>query len=319
MSHIEPDDLVTLALDGEQPDHAAQAHLDECAECRAEYDALVRTIHLGREGGEPELEAPPSRVWSAIHGELGLAPELTADPLSAPPNASALAETPFPAVTRGPEVPRVPEATRPREATRVPEATPEATRPREATRPPGATRPREATRPPGSARPAGSRPPGSRPPRRADTRARRRWWPVALAAASVGVLVGLALGVGLSGIGSGGERNQTVLASATLDAFPGWSTGGTAVLEEDGDGMRTIVVDLDDDVAEGELREVWLIRADASGLLSLGFLEGTSGRFAVPAGVDLDEFRLVDVSAEPVDGDPSHSGDSIVRGELRRA
>jgi hypothetical protein len=57
-----------------------------------------------------------------------------------------------------------------------------------------------------------------------------------------------------------------------------------------------------------------LPEVDASGLLSLGLLEGTSGRFAVPAGIDLDQFTLVDVSAEPVDGDPSHSGDSIVRG-----
>ena len=69
-------------------------------------------------------------------------------------------------------------------------------------------------------------------------------------------------------------------------------------------------------VPAGDVREVWLIRSDASGLVSLGLLEGDSGRFVVPDGIDLDEFTLVDVSAEPVDGDPAHSGDSIVRGEL---
>ena len=52
--------------------------------------------------------------------------------------------------------------------------------------------------------------------------------------------------------------------------------------------------------------------------MSLGLLEGASGRFVVPDGIDLDEFTLVDVSAEPVDGDPAHSGDSIVRGELQK-
>jgi hypothetical protein len=46
-------------------------------------------------------------------------------------------------------------------------------------------------------------------------------------------------------------------------------------------------------------------------------LHGESGTFAVPAGLDLDRFRLVDVSDEPRDGNPAHSGDSIVRGALR--
>jgi hypothetical protein len=46
-------------------------------------------------------------------------------------------------------------------------------------------------------------------------------------------------------------------------------------------------------------------------------LHGTSGRFPVPAGVDVHRFRFVDVSDEPRDGDTAHSGDSIVRGALR--
>jgi hypothetical protein len=36
----------------------------------------------------------------------------------------------------------------------------------------------------------------------------------------------------------------------------------------------------------------------------------------VPDGVDTAEFPVVDVSAEADDGDPAHSGDSIVRGTL---
>jgi hypothetical protein len=67
------------------------------------------------------------------------------------------------------------------------------------------------------------------------------------------------------------------------------------------------------------VREVWLIRSDASGLVSLGLLDGPSGRFTVPSGIDLADYPIVDVSAEPVDGEPAHSGDSIVRGELRSA
>ena len=55
---------------------------------------------------------------------------------------------------------------------------------------------------------------------------------------------------------------------------------------------------------------------DGQALISLGVLDDSSGTFRVPDSVDLDEYRLVDISFEPVDGDPAHSGDSIVRGEL---
>ena len=71
-----------------------------------------------------------------------------------------------------------------------------------------------------------------------------------------------------------------------------------------------------DELADGDYREVWLIREDGQALISLGVLDDASGTFRVPDGVDLDEYRLVDISFEPVDGDPAHSGDSIVRGEL---
>ncbi|WP_394552004.1 anti-sigma factor domain-containing protein [Agromyces sp. MMS24-JH15] len=159
---------------------------------------------------------------------------------------------------------------------------------------------------------------GTGDPASAEMRARRRWWPIALAAAAAGVVAGIALGAALAGLGPRPEQSPTIVASASLDAFPGWSTSGTALVEEDGDGGRSIVVTLDDDVPSADVREVWLIRSDASGLVSLGLLEGVEGRFAVPSGIDLDEYTLVDVSAEPVDGDPTHSGDSIVRGELHQ-
>ena len=77
------------------------------------------------------------------------------------------------------------------------------------------------------------------------------------------------------------------------------------------------VVDLGDtQVSAGGFREVWLLTPDVSGLISVGTLEGTSGRFDLPDGLDLDEFSVVDVSEEQFDGNPAHSGDSIVRGPL---
>ena len=270
MSHIEPDDLATLALDGVPPEGGTRAHLDECDACRAEYGALARTVELGRTGArQNELETPPSSVWAAIHDELSLAPELAPDPLAAEPVEAGTAPAIAPVVA-------------PTTATdRRPEELP------------------TAIRTPLRERPT------------------RGWWPIAAAAAAVGIVAGIALGAAATGLFGTESAPQTIVATAALDSFPGWSATGSAQLEVDGGGVRSLVVDLDAEVPATDVREVWLIRSDASGLVSLGLLEGASGRFVVPDGIDLDEFTLVDVSAEPVDGDPAHSGDSIVRGELR--
>ncbi|WP_353816629.1 anti-sigma factor [Agromyces sp. SYSU T00266] len=281
MDHIEPDELAVLALDGREPDGTVRAHLDACGSCAAEYAALARTVDLGREATAEGLEAPPASVWTRIHGELGLAPELAADPLAEAARAQA---EPAAAEPVGEPATAEPVAPAPAAGGHVPPSRP---------RVPSIAAPMTRTR-------------------------GRRWWPVAAAAAVVGLLAGVGIGVAIGGRGAGPEAT-TVLASAELDAFPGWDAIGSATVEQDAAGARTILVDLEADVPEGEVREVWLIRADASGLVSLGLMEGDSARLVVPAGIDLDEYPLVDVSAEPVDGDPAHSGDSIVRGELSAA
>lgn len=277
MDHIEPEELAVLALDGDEPDGAVRDHLSSCATCAADYAALARTVELGRDVPDADLESPPSSVWSRIHDELGLAPELAADPLA--------------------ERDAVPGGT----------ASPGSSDGRSELPPQRHVAPR---------RPRTTAAASSGPSRR------RARWAIAAAAAVVGLVAGVGIGVALTGgVGDGIDAGgSTVLATAELDAFPGWDdAAGTATVEEDPAGERTILVDLATDVPSGEVREVWLIRADASGLVSLGLMDGDSARLAVPAGIDLDEYPLVDVSAEPVDGDPAHSGDSIVRGELSAA
>ncbi|WP_179488355.1 anti-sigma factor [Microbacterium immunditiarum] len=116
------------------------------------------------------------------------------------------------------------------------------------------------------------------------------------------------------------QATPTQIAAATLDAFPAHPTAvGEAVVVEEADGTREVRVTLDAAEAEDGFREVWLITADASALVSLGVMEGDEAVFTVPRDVDLHEYVLVDVSLEPEDGDPAHSGDSIVRGELNFA
>ena len=72
----------------------------------------------------------------------------------------------------------------------------------------------------------------------------------------------------------------------------------------------------------GEDLELWLIGTDAAGELTistLGIIESdTDGTYEVPDDFDSSAFDtvLVDISYEPRDGDETHSGASIVRGEI---
>jgi len=144
---------------------------------------------------------------------------------------------------------------------------------------------------------------------RRNTRAGR--WIAAAAAA------GLLVGGGGAWWVANHDDPATVLATATLEPLPGWDASGSAVVETAADGSRVLVVDISHDAPSGEgFREVWLLKPDVSGLVSVGTLEGTSGRFDLPDGLDLTQYSVVDVSEEQFDGNPAHSGDSIVRGPL---
>lgn len=143
---------------------------------------------------------------------------------------------------------------------------------------------------------------------------RRPGWiaPVAAAAAAVVVVGGIgAVWLSLQ------PTPATVLASAQLDAFPDWvGATGSATVTESADGSRVVDVSVDLPAGEEGFREVWLISSDTSQLVSLGIVDGATGTFTIPAGLDLSRYDLVDISEEPFDGDPTHSGDSIVRGQL---
>ena len=146
-----------------------------------------------------------------------------------------------------------------------------------------------------------------------DAAPRRPWVWVLAAAAAVALVVGVGVGVT-----TWLRPSVTQLAAATLDALPDHAGAvGSAAVDERPDGSRVLTLSLDADASTPGYREVWLMTPDASGLISLGLLAGDRGDFAIPSSVDLAQYQLVDVSAEPSDGNPAHSGDSIVRGQLR--
>ncbi len=110
--------------------------------------------------------------------------------------------------------------------------------------------------------------------------------------------------------------DATVAASVDLDPLPAWDASGSAELGVTSDGQQVLTVSVTaDDPSEG-YREVWLIDTEVAGMVSLGILDGSSGEFVIPDGVEVGDFPIVDVSLEPFDGDPTHSGDSIVRGQI---
>lgn len=157
------------------------------------------------------------------------------------------------------------------------------------------------------------------------TRARpRRALALPVAAAAVaGLLVGAVAGVAGSRLTGGSEpvaARSTVVSSATLRP-PGTTDegtdapGGTAeVADEDGTVRLHLTVHGVTAPSEGYL-EAWLLDADG-GMVSLGTMAGDDMTVTVPAGVDLARFDVLDVSREPLDGDPGHSSDSVLRGRL---
>ena len=88
----------------------------------------------------------------------------------------------------------------------------------------------------------------------------------------------------------------------------------TAVAELAGNEQR-LIIDFDAALPEGVPIELWLIKPDLSAMTSLGLIEDVDG-YVIPAGIDVTEYSVVDLSIEPNDGDPTHSGRSILRGTL---
>lgn len=141
--------------------------------------------------------------------------------------------------------------------------------------------------------------------------ARRRtaWTLGAAAAVVIGVVVAIA-------VGRGGDGDGDVLASTRLEPLAA-AEPATAELVEDGGGLRLDLPLPEDDLPPTDgFYEVWLIDPAVERLVSLGPVR-PDARYAVPASIDYRDFPIVDVSVEPADGDPAHSGDSILRGTLR--
>ena len=145
----------------------------------------------------------------------------------------------------------------------------------------------------------------------------------AAAAAAVVVVIG-ALVVAASGNDS---SSFEVVGDARLDWQEGFVDEGVAVTVDatilgTGSARAVQLSAAALPPRAGEDLELWLIGIDAAGELTistLGIIESDAdGTYEVPDDFDSSAFDtvLVDISYEPRDGDETHSGASIVRGEI---
>jgi hypothetical protein len=140
---------------------------------------------------------------------------------------------------------------------------------------------------------------------------RPRPWLLAVAAAVVGAAVGAGAVAVISGRDDG-----TSIAAAELDPLEDNDASGTARVVERPDGTQVLEIQLTAPKPTDGYYEVWLLKPDVSGLVPVGVTQAGKTEFEIPPGLDLAQYPVVDVSVEPLDGNPEHSGVSIARGVL---
>jgi hypothetical protein len=147
--------------------------------------------------------------------------------------------------------------------------------------------------------------------------------PLLAAAAAVVVLV-----AGAVAVIAGRDGSPEVVATAQLawdaEAFDPLGADATARAElvSTGDGYQLVLADatLPTEFDEDADLELWLIAARPDGSLDVQPVAlvdaGSPGVYDVPTELDPDTYSIVDISIEPRDGDETHSGRSILRGEF---
>ncbi|SDF68741.1 Anti-sigma-K factor rskA [Blastococcus aurantiacus] len=145
-------------------------------------------------------------------------------------------------------------------------------------------------------------------------RSRRR--PLLLAAAAV--VAGAVVGAGAVAVVQRADGDGEAVTTVALAPLPDAEASGVADVVVKDDGSRVLELELEAPALEGSYYEVWLIDRSVDGMFSLGVVRPGTQTVELPAGLDLAEFPLVDVSVEPLDGEPTHSGVSVARGGSRR-
>lgn len=154
-------------------------------------------------------------------------------------------------------------------------------------------------------------------------RDRRRGVPVWAAglAAAVALVAGLGIGRTTGGTDPEPPAPADLVASAELTTVEGTDPRGLAravrAADREGDDVVTLRINAEALGDQDGIHEVWLLHTDGTRMVAVGLLAaGEEGEFEVPVELLDAGYRIVDISVEPEDGDPTHSGVSLARGEL---
>jgi anti-sigma-K factor RskA len=153
-------------------------------------------------------------------------------------------------------------------------------------------------------------------------RPRRRWWSVPsskprrlvlrpLAATAFAVVL-LAAGIGL---GAWLDRDSTPVGQLALEPVGDLDPGASGNIAVSDDGVTVRVSGLQP-TEDDQFYELWLLGADKElvGLGSFRVGEDGAATLKLPLPMNPDAFQYFDLSLEPGDGDPGHSGVSVLRG-----
>ncbi|WP_433057328.1 anti-sigma factor domain-containing protein [Dactylosporangium sp. CS-033363] len=340
MPHLEPERLVLLALGEEMLDQHETGHLDVCEQCRAEMDSLRIVAGLGRQTSRlRDLPPPPEHVWHRIRAELAASdralppPAVTLHTDPPPPRPAANDHQPHNnAANQQPhnnaenQEPYNAEDQQPHNdaENQEPYNNAENQQPYNNTEDTEPYNDAEDQRPRNNAdhRPYNRlKSTDQRPPNR--TERKRPTW---LRTAAVAVAAALVAAAGTAlwlGRGDAGPQCRAQDARVRLEALPDAPSGasGYACLRVV-DGQRRLIVHTEGmpTQADGDY-EAWLldrdeptVRMEALGVVAQG---KTEPALAVPDSLDLTRYNIIDISAEPHDGNAAHSGRSMLRGTLR--
>ena len=144
---------------------------------------------------------------------------------------------------------------------------------------------------------------------------RTRWRYGLLAAAAVVAVAGAAAGGYLAGQSS---ETNTSISTARLTHLPTGPSdvSGTAEVRSTASGRQLTVTTSGLPLRQGYY-EVWLFNPTTQGMTPVGTLgDHGGGTFTVPAGIDLRDYHVIDVSAQDYGGATVQHGQSVLQGPL---
>ena len=134
-----------------------------------------------------------------------------------------------------------------------------------------------------------------------------------LLAVAASLVVGVGIGAGAVALANRDPAQE--VAATDLAPLDDRDASGNAEVVSTGNGEQLKVV-LDAPDSGEDFYEVWLIEPNIERMVQVGVVRPGTTVLDLPEGIDLAEYPIVDVSVEPLDGNPTHSGVSVARGIL---